>query len=215
MKYLLIIGLLMSVQTLSSCRKEKTETAQNTSTTTKINDYPYQYPDSSELAGLLFMREEEKLARDIYIKMFEKWGINTFNNISESEATHMNAILDILKKYNIPDPVGSNGVGVFKDTVLQEVYGYLLAEGSKSLLDAFKVGATIEDLDIFDLQNNILKVDNQDIIYVYQNLMKGSRNHLRSFYGQILSQGGTYSPQFISVDDFNSIINSPKETGSW
>ena len=106
-------------------------------------------------------------------------------------------------------------MGVFKDTVLQEVYGFLLAEGSKSLLDAFKVGATIEDLDIFDLQNNILKVDNQDIIYVYQNLMKGSRNHLRSFSGQILSQGGTYNPQFISVDDFNSIINSPKETGSW
>jgi hypothetical protein len=82
-------------------------------------------------------------------------------------------------------------------------------------LAGFVVGATIEDLDIHDLNNWALEIDNQDISFVYDNLNKGSRNHLRSFYSQIISSGGTYSAQFISQTDFDLIVNSPAETGSW
>jgi hypothetical protein len=56
-------------------------------------------------------------------------------------------------------------------------------------------------------------VDNQDITYVYENLAKGSRNHLRSYYRNILNAGGTYIPQFISQAEFDEIISSPMETG--
>jgi hypothetical protein len=77
------------------------------------------------------------------------------------------------------------------------------------------VGATIEDLDIFDLNNWLTKVDNQDIQFVYQNLNKGSRNHMRSFYGQVVNAGGTYTAQFITQAELDAIINSTNETGSW
>ena len=91
----------------------------------------------------------------------------------------------------------------------------MVIQGNTSSLEAFKVGATIEDLDIFDLNNWSARIDNQDIKFVYQNLTKGSRNHLRSFYSQITGKGGSYSAQYISKAEFDSIVNSGKETGSW
>jgi hypothetical protein len=142
-------------------------------------------------------------------------GCKYFYKYCSSEQTHTNAVLTLLNKYELTDPVGTNSVGIFNDTTLQNLYTQLVAQGSTSLSDAYKIGATIEDLDIFDLNNWVIKVDNQDIKFVYQNLTKGSRNHMRSFYSQIISAGGTYTAQFISQAELDSIINSPKETGSW
>ena len=159
------------------------------------------------------MREEEKLARDVYITLYNKWGVTIFTNISNSEQTHMDAILMLLNKYSLIDPVGSNGVGVFANTTLQTLYNQLVAKGSASVLDAYKVGATIEDLDIFDLSNALINIDNQDIRLVYDNLNKGSRNHMRSFYKNIINAGGSYTPQYITQAQFDAIISSAMETG--
>jgi len=84
-----------------------------------------------------------------------------------------------------------------------------------AIVEGFKRGATIEDPDIYDLNQWSSKTDHQDMLFVYQNLNKGSRNHMRSFYGQIISSGGTYTAQFITQAELDAIIHSPKETGSW
>jgi len=179
----------------------------------QITSLPIEPLSPAELNSLSFMREEEKLARDVYISLYNKWGVNIFTNISNSEQTHMDAILMLLKKYSLPDPVGTNAVGVFANTSLQNLYNQLVAQGNTSLADAYKVGATIEDLDIFDLKNALLNNNNQDIKLVYDMLTKGSRNHLRSFYKNILNIGGIYTPQYITQAEFDAIINSPMETG--
>ena len=80
-------------------------------------------------------------------------------------------------------------------------------------MDALLVGATIEDLDLYDLDQWMLKIKDEDILSVYKNLAKGSRNHLRSFYGQITSREGDYKAQYISQQKMDEIVNSPKETG--
>ncbi len=179
----------------------------------QINSLPIEPLNPDELTSLPFMREEEKLARDVYITLYNKWGSNVFSNISNSEQTHMDAVLMLLKKYGLTDPVGNNAVGVFNNTTLQSLYNQLVVLGNTSILEAYKVGATIEDLDIFDLKTALVKIDNQDIRLVYDNLTKGSRNHMRSFYKNILNVGGTYTPQYITQTEFDAIINSPMETG--
>lgn len=179
----------------------------------QINSLPSEPLSAAELSSLSFMREEEKLARDVYITLYNKWGVNIFTNISGSEQTHMDAILMLLNKYSLPDPAGSNTVGVFNNTALQNLYTQLVARGSTSILDAYVVGATIEDLDIFDLKNALLSNDNQDIKLVFDMLTKGSRNHLRSFYKNILNASGTYTPQYITQAEFDAIISSAMETG--
>ena len=214
----LAAGLMFSV---TSCSKDDTP-ANNSNENgninianlqAQINSLPMESLSTSELASLTFMREEEKLARDVYITLYNKWGVNIFTNISSSEQTHMDAVLLLLNKYSLTDPVGSNAVAVFNNATLQNLYNQLVAQGNSSVLDAYKVGATIEDLDIFDLKNALLNNDNQDIKLVYDMLTKGSRNHMRSFYKNILNTGGSYTPQYITQAEFDAIINSAMETG--
>lgn len=179
----------------------------------QITSLPKEPLNSTELTSLSFMREEEKLARDVYITLYNKWGVNIFTNISSSEQTHMESVLLLLNKYSLTDPVGSNAVGVFSNSTLQNLYPQLVAQGNISVLEAYKVGATIEDLDIFDLKNALTAIDNQDIKLVYDMLTKGSRNHMRSFYKNVLNVGGTYTPQYITQAEFDAIINSAMEIG--
>lgn len=179
----------------------------------QITSLPIEPLSIAESGTLSFMREEEKLARDVYIVLYNKWGVNIFTNISNSEQTHMDAILMLLNKYSLTDPVGSDAVGIFSNTTLQNLYSQLVAQGNISVLEAYRVGATIEDLDIFDLKNALLNNDNQDIKLVYDMLTKGSRNHMRSFYKNILNVSGTFKPQYITQAEFDTIINSAMETG--
>ena len=136
---------------------------------------------ATEREHLVFMREEEKLARDVYTVMYQKWASRIFLNISASEQTHMNAILTLLNRYGIEDPVGENGAGRFTDPELKALYDELVARGNTSLEEALRVGAAIEELDIADLRDAISVTDNGDILRVYGNLLRGSQNHLRAF----------------------------------
>lgn len=164
--------------------------------------------DQKEVESLMYMREEEKLARDVYIALGKKWNTRVFENISSAEQTHMDAVLLLLNKYNIQDPVGNNGPGVFTNQKLQALYNQLVTQGSLSSVEAFRMGTTIEDLDIYDLENALGFVQNADVKMVYGNLLRGSENHLRAFYRNVLRTGGVYTPQYISQTEFDAIINS-------
>ena len=163
-----------------------------------------------EKFGLEYMREEEKLARDVYISLFETYDIKAFDNISKSEQRHMDDVLTLLEKYDIEDP-SLETEGLFSNANLQQLYDDLIAQGSDSEVAALIVGATIEDLDIKDLDEFEEETTNPDIILVYESLMCGSRNHLRSFISQLETYGVTYTPQFISQEEFDSIIASDNE----
>ncbi len=178
-----------------------------------IDSLPKEKISDIEKTGLIQMREEEKLARDVYITLYEKWDLRIFKNISNSENTHTLAVKHLLEKYNIEDPVKNDSIGVFESEEMQKLYNDLVKQGNKSLLDALMVGATVEDLDIFDLQKLIEETDNKDIKMVYQNLMKGSRNHMRSFNMQIKRENGEYKAQFLSQDKIDSILNGSHEKG--
>lgn len=160
-----------------------------------------------EKAALIYMREEEKLARDVYLTLFEKWNFVIFKNIANSEDRHTNAVKQLLDKYEIADPVQNDEVGVFTNVELKQLYDNLIAKGESTLLDAFVVGATIEDVDIFDLNERIAETDNDDIKCVFNNLKKGSENHIRSFVRQIERNGGTYEAQYISQEELDKILS--------
>jgi hypothetical protein len=178
-----------------------------------INDTPVSALSEVEIAGLLLMREEEKLARDVYTILGDKWGIKVFSNIAGSEQTHMNAVGDLIKKYNLTDPVVDTSIGVFTNPDLQKLYTELTERGLTSSAEALQVGALIEDLDIYDLERLIGETYKTDIISVYQNLQKGSRNHLRAFTKQITRSGGEYVPEYILQADYQSILGGAQERG--
>ena len=134
-----------------------------------------------ERDGLIHMRIEEKLARDVYIVMGELWNYKVFLNIQLSEQKHMDVVKNLLDKYSIPDPLITDSVGVFPDPQFQLLYDQYIQQGNQSLQEALLVGKSIEELDIADLTNQLTFVDNPDIIRVYQNLKAASVNHLAAF----------------------------------
>jgi hypothetical protein len=123
----------------------------------------------------------------------------------------MDAVLGQLEKYNVSDPVGDNARGVFVNSTLQDLYDELTTKSDESLIEALKVGALIEDLDIFDIENILDRTSESSIINVYNNLTCGSRNHLRSFTSELKANGADYENVYISDEYYNEIISSDNE----
>lgn len=167
---------------------------------------------AEEASGLSFMREEEKLAHDVYIALHARWGLNTFSNIASSEQTHMDVML-LLQRYALPDPAAGSAAGESANPVLQGLYTALVSAGQTSLVAALQAGAEIEELDIRDLRSIKATIDNADLTLAYENLELGSRNHLRAFHTNLLRQGAGYTPKYITQAEYDAIVNSPRESG--
>ena len=174
---------------------------------------PAESLSAAESASLTFMREEEKLAYDVYTVLDAQWSASTrtFGNIANSEATHTEAVRQLLERYALPDPALNQPAGSFTDSTLQATYTQLITAGALNLEAALQVGAEVEELDIRDIQAALLTIDNQDIAMVYDNLLKGSRNHLRAFDKALAAKGWRYTPQYITQAEYDAIVNSATE----
>lgn len=190
----------------SNTANNSTNTNSGTATSTSLTQ--------EEKDGLLYSVEEEKLARDVYLYLYNKWGLNVFKNISSAEQRHMDAVRGLLEKFNLPDPTVNEKQGVFKDQKIQKLYDELTAEGSKSAVDALIVGAKIEEIDMIDLNKELNATNNKDIKSVYENLIAGSENHLRAFVSNLRKYGVDYKPQFLSQEQFDEIINATNSKGN-
>ena len=160
--------------------------------------------------ALVFMYQEEKLARDVYLTLNDKWGARIFENISNSEQKHMNAVKSLLNKYNIEVPVLDDTIGVFENEELQALYDELVEKGLTSLNDAYEVGVTIEETDIVDLEERMENATS-DMQRVFSNLLRGSNNHLRAFNRQLNSSSDNTSND--SYNQKNSSYKSHRGQG--
>ena len=165
-----------------------------------------------EVAGLMYMREEEKLAHDVYVALFNVWGAQVFANIAESETEHTEAIRQLILAHGLPDPAATTAPGVFVNTDLQAMYDALVARGQTSLIEALKVGCLIEEKDIQDINDKKAEVmDEPDIVRVYDHLLCGSRNHLRAFNDSLLQQGVSYQATVLSQAEWDAIAYASME----
>jgi hypothetical protein len=168
----------------------------------------------AEKTGLLQMREEEKLAQDVYLSLAGLWPqARQFQNISSSEASHTESVRQLLERYQIADPAQKE-TGKFNSAALQSLYDSLITQGKTSLIAALQVGLEIEELDIADLQTLSKSIDQEDIHLVYQELERGSRNHLRAFNNALKTAGGTYNAKHLSQSAFDTIATSAVERGN-
>ena len=172
-----------------------------------VNDIPASPLSEAEKQGLIFMREEEKLAHDVYVAMREVWDIPIFNNISRSESAHMEAVLGLLDKYKIADPVRGMKPGEFANAEFTKLHQTLVKQGNNSLVEALKAGAFIEETDIADLRERMIQTDNEDLKMVYDNLLSASYRHLRAYSRNLAFREASYAPQRLSKQDFDEILS--------
>ena len=139
---------------------------------------------ATEKESLLYMREEEKLARDVYTAFYARYGLRVFSNIAASEQAHMDAVLTLLNRYGLADPAAA-APGVFNNDDLQALYDDLIDQGNASLTAALQAAVLIEETDIADLQDGLALTSHADLRAVYTNLLRASQNHLRAFSRQL------------------------------
>ncbi len=169
------------------------------------------YLTAEEETHMVYMREEEKLARDVYLTLADKWQLPIFGNIAGAEQRHMDSLKRVIDLYGITDPVVDDTVGAFTNPALAQLFTDLTEQGNGSLLGALVVGATIEDLDLMDLEKMLAVAANDHVKLVGNNLSKGSRNHLRAFMRALTAQDGTYEPQFLDQETFDAILATEME----
>ena len=146
---------------------------------------------AQEITDLKYMRSEEKRARDLYAALYTKWKDPLFDNISQSEQRHMDAVLGLLTAYGVSDPVAGLQAGVLPDAGLQSLYNQLLAQGTTSVQAAAQAGIIVEETGIAALEQRLARTTDPAIIRVYNNLVRGSRSHIQSFTNHLLTLGGT------------------------
>jgi len=216
--FALLLILFAATNFVSGCKEEgtaqpingtKSIAATNNADTLNCNCIinPSAEISSEEVAMLKYMMEEEKLARDVYTTFSSEYSLPIFANIAKSEQHHMDRVLCLLKYYTI-EGAASAETGVFNNPELQELYNNLIAQGSVSLVDALTVGATIEDVDIHDLNLYTQQTENEAIITVFKHLACGSGNHMRAFSRLLSKNDVVYTPQFISQDEYNTLLSA-------
>lgn len=200
-KLVILFGVIIGSAFLLTCSDNNTKEIDEINAVEELNE--------TEKGALLFMLEEEKLARDTYEFLDNQWGISQFSNIKKSEQSHMDAVANLLDANNIAYTILP--YGEFEDQALQNYYNQFVESGQISQSNALQIGATIEDLDIVDLQEYIDATTNTSLIAVFESLTCGSRNHLRSFVGTIENAGETYTAQFLTEEAYNDILASSNE----
>jgi len=163
-----------------------------------------------EIEGLMKMREEEKLAQDVYTTLYGIYGHIVFSNIAKSESAHTSAVLHLINGYGLEDPA-LTGIGQFSNPLFADLYVQLTDKGSGNLVKALKIGAFIEEYDIADLRRLLEETQNTDVQRVYGHLLGGSENHIRAFTNALTQQGSIYTPTIITAEEYEEILNTTED----
>ena len=220
--YLVIALVSVSLFQLSACEQTSDEVVMEENGIETIAEIPSEHSPfafsidqlpkgdltENEIIGLQFMREEEKMARDVYLTLYSQWSLIPFKHISKSEQVHMDAILNLLNRYELDDPAEGNEIGEFTNEDLQNLYDELIARGLESAVEALKVGALIEEVDIIDIQRMMDEdFESGDIVFVMSNLLRGSGFHLKAFIWNLKRYDVDYTPVLLDEDKFNEIVD--------
>ena len=192
MKHLIIMAVLMSTYCIPTAMAQNTDLSKQ------------------EVKDLLFMYEEEKMAHDVYVALFDKWDLQVFQNISQAEQRHMMVVKSHIEEHDIAKfkHIDKRTTGEFHDQKIQQLYDELIETGMKSEIDALKVGAKIEEVDIQDLDQAMANTQHSEIISSYTYLREGSARHLNAFVRNMSNRGVIYSPVLLSKEKYDNIVSS-------
>lgn len=158
-----------------------------------------------EIEGILFIREEEKVARDLYQAYYDEFNLTVFSDLARSEQSHMDSIKIAVDKYGLEDPVIEEQ-GVFTNQTLKQMYDQLLASGKQSEEDALKASAAFEEISIIDLEKELSVTQAEDVRLIYEGLLAGSRKHLRSYVRDLQEMGISYIPRHLNSGEYNETV---------
>jgi len=159
---------------------------------------------------LSYMGNEERLAYDVYNRLYAQWGTKQFTNIAtKSEYKHITAVQQLVQKYKVDDNISFTNVdlpalgymntaisnmqaGSYDISAIQALYDTLITNGFTSEMEALHVGCEVEVVDVTDLDKDILlaqSINATDIVTVFNFLRDGSYNHYWAFDAALKNRG--------------------------
>ncbi|MGF1643579.1 MAG: DUF2202 domain-containing protein [Thiotrichales bacterium] len=169
----------------------------------------------AERAGVIFLREEEKLAADLLAFAASRWGDPLFAGMTVAERSNSDAVKLLMTRHGIYDPAAGKATGVFEDRGLQTLFDALRARVELSLIDALLVSAEVAEISLVDLASHTANVsDNPDILRVYELLTLSARNHLRAYLASLRQHGLDYKAQYLTSAALAAISTSAFESGN-
>jgi len=156
---------------------------------------------------LMYLHDQEKLARDINRTFYYTWGKPIFASIAESEQRHMNVLRAILDYYYLSALVETDEVGVFGAHHHTEAFTDLVNQGEVSLTEAYRAVGYLEEWDIREIRGSIEFTQDQALIDTFSNLLAGARNHLRVFAARSNSLGYAYQAQMLKQSEVDDICS--------
>lgn len=167
---------------------------------------------ADEIEFLYAMREDEKLARDLYAYFWTRYPTAPqIQRISKAEESHIAAIETVLDYYEISYPAMS-APGVFEDSTRQALYDELALK-SETMLEAFQTMAFVEDRDLFAYKMVQSQITNANLSLLIENMIKASTNHLKAAIRQIFVRDGSYTSIYLSAEEYDAIIKLPFQNG--
>ena len=162
-------------------------------------------PTDAEKASLIYAREEQKVARDLYQQLGEKWLSPVLASNAQAEQKHFDAVKTLLDRFGMTDPARP-AAGQFTDPVLQKMYASLLERGGRSLVEAFNAAAYMEEAEIGDTGKFVEYANRLDIIRGLGTVYAEDRSHLRAYVAELKKLGVDYQPQLLSRSDFDNLM---------
>ena len=180
----------------------------------EIDALPYEPPTGAQRAALRFVAEQERLAMDLFLDLYNEWGDPVLLDLHTAEQTHRDAVVWLLGKYGLPDPAGGLPSGVYDDPELQALSDDLFFIGTERFTGALTAGAILAEASIDELEYQLdVEVDTWDVEFLYDTLLLAERNHLRLFVWRLERYGIVYEPAYLSDAAFERIVNTPLERG--
>lgn len=136
---------------------------------------------AAERDAVLYLRDEERLARDLYAELLSTSGDQRFARIGASEQQHFDAMGTLIERYGLDDPAEGRAPGEFSSPELQALYDRLLKAGVASPEAAIAQGVIVEETDIADIDRHLRNIDEPEIEQVLVRLRAGSERHLAAF----------------------------------
>lgn len=187
--------------------------------------------DFNEQTHLVFICEEEKLARDVYHLFDRRFpDLGVFAELEAGKESSRCAVEKLLRQYRVSIPRVNENVGVFSWGIygryFTEKFLVVSNQGSMNPLSALYAGAFLEELNILDIEqcpkvivdiDNGIKdaascgmqyTDNPAIRAAYDELLAESRRHLRILVNNIEQRTGpgSYRAQLLKPDELASVL---------
>lgn len=177
--------------------------------TVDFSSYEISVLTEDEKTAIIHMREEEKLARDVYQTLGKTTDSKVFQNIPKSEGRHMDVFDQLIDRYGLKDPVKDESVvGTFTDPLFTDLFAKLTEKGKLSDADAFEVGAMVEDINMANLMKYGMATEKADLKLAYDTLLVQSKNHMSAFVRQLDRLGKTFEPTHINAQQLSEAVDA-------